>query len=346
MIAIDDIARPDQAIRSALIHKIDNLTKPKGSLGRLEEIALQIGLIQQSLTPTLTCPQNILFAADHGIADEGVSLSPKTVTWQQMLNFVRGGAGINFLCRQHRFILKLVDAGVDYDFSPTDGILDCKVRKGSRNFLYESALTDEELELCLTRGADVIDFCKEEGTNVLSLGEMGIGNTSPSAVWMHLLTDIPLVQCIGAGSGLDKAGICHKYEVLQQAVERYAGDVSPLSVMKYFGGLEMVMTVGAMLQAARHQMLILVDGFIMSACMLAASRLCPAVLDYAIFAHCGDEAGHRLLLDAMGVRPLLQLGLRLGEGTGAVLVYPIVESAVRMINEMDTFAHADIIKYF
>lgn len=340
------IQRPDNEIRQLLISRINNLTKPKGSLGRLEEIALQVGWIQQTLSPSLRHPQNIIFAADHGITEEGVSLSPKEVTWQQTINFLHGGAGVNFLCRQHGFKLKIVDAGVDYDLPDEAGIYKMKVRKGTRNFLHEAAMTEEEMETCLENGAIITNICREEGSNVLSFGEMGIGNTSASSLWMTCLTGIPLEQCVGAGSGLDATGVRRKYEVLKQALENYRGDGSTPDILRHFGGLEMVMAVGAMLQAAERHILILVDGFIMTACMLAASRLYPEVLDYAIFGHCGDEAGHRLLLDYLGVKPLLQLGLRLGEGTGAICAYPLVDSAVRMLNEMDTFHHAAITKYF
>lgn len=341
-----NITEPEDGIRSALIDKINNLTKPKGSLGRLEELALRIGLIQQTLTPALQHPQNIIFAADHGIVEEGVSLSPKEITWQQISNFLHGGAGVNFLCRQHGFTLKIVDAGVDYDLPYEKGIIDMKVRKGTRSYLHEAAMTEEEMELCIERGAEMVRRCRDEGSNVLSFGEMGIGNTSSSSLWMSCFTGIPLEQCVGAGSGLDNAGIRHKYEVLRQSLDNYRGDGSPRDIIRYFGGLEMVMAVGAMLQAAELKMIILVDGFIMTNCMLAASRLYPEVMKYAIFGHCGDESGHRSLLDAMGVEPLINLGLRLGEGTGAICAYPIVESAVRMINEMDNFAHAAITKYF
>lgn len=341
-----NISHPDMTIREALVDKINNLTKPKGSLGMLEALALQIGLVQQTLSPALHHPQNIILAADHGIVEEGVSLSPKEVTWQQISNFLHGGAGVNFLCRQHGFTLKIVDAGVDYDLPYEKGIIDMKVRRGTRNYLHEAAMSREEMELCIERGAEVVRRCHEEGSNVLSFGEMGIGNTSASSLWMTCFTGIPLEQCVGAGSGLNTEGIRHKYQVLQQALQHYAGDYSPCDVIRYFGGLEMVMAVGAMLQAAELKMLILVDGFIMTSCMLAASKLYPAVLDYAIFGHCGDESGHKLLLDAMGATPLLHLGLRLGEGTGAICAYPIVDSAVRMINEMDNFAHASITKYF
>lgn len=341
------IERPDEAMRPLLQQKIDNLTKPKGSLGQLERIALRIGMIQQTLTPALHVPQNLLFAADHGIVDEGISLSPKEITWQQTLHFVRsGGTGIGFLCRQHGFRLKVIDAGVDFDF-PTDcGIIDRKIRKGTSSYLHGAAMTAEEFDRCLDVGAEMVDRAIEEGSNILSFGEMGITNTSSSSIWMHFFTGIPLEECIGAGSGLDDAGIRHKYEVLRRAVACYAGDGSPADLIRWFGGFEMAMAVGGMLRAAERKITILVDGFIMSACILAASKLHPEVLDYALFGHVGDEQGHRRLLEAMHAEPILHLGLRLGEGSGAVCAYPIVESAVRMLGEMDTFQAMQITKYF
>ena len=342
------IIRPDQKLRTALQAKIDDLTKPKGSLGMLEDLALQVGLIQQTLSPQLRHPQNIVFAADHGIVAEGVSVAPKEVTWQQVCHFThpQGTGGVNFLCRQHGFTLKVVDAGVDHDLPEDRGIIDLKVRRGTSNFLQGPAMSEAELEQCLAGGARVVRQCAEEGSNVLSFGEMGIGNTSASSLWMHCFTGIPLAECVGAGSGLDIKGILHKYDVLSRAKENYRGDGSPRDIIRWFGGFEMVMAVGAMLQAAELKMVILVDGFIMTSCMLAASKLYPEVLDYAVFGHCGDESGHRKLLDAMGAKPLLRLSLRLGEGTGAICAYPILDSAVRMINEMDSFSAADITKYF
>ena len=341
------IERPDEAIRPLLQQKIDNLTKPKGSLGMLERIALRIGMIQQTLTPALKHPHNLLFAADHGIADEGVSLSPKEITWQQTLHFVRtSGTGIGFLCRQHGFRLRVIDAGVDFDFPADSGIIDRKIRKGTSNYLYGPAMTADEFDRCLDTGAELVDRAVDEGCNIVSFGEMGIGNTSASSIWMHRFADVPLVECIGAGSGLDSEGIRHKYDVLQRAVEGYAGDGSAADWMRWFGGFEMLMAVGGMLRAAERRMTILVDGFIQSACILAASQLAPAVLDYALFGHVGDERGHRRLLEAMHAEPILHLGLRLGEGSGAVCAYPIVESAVRMLNEMDSFEAMRITKYF
>lgn len=340
------INRIDRSLEGDIINKIDNLTKPKGALGRLEELALQIGLIQHSLSPQLHKPHNVLFAADHGILEEGVSVSPKEVTWQQLSHFSKGGAGINFLCEQHGFKLVLVDAGVDFDIPAGHGIIDKKVRKGTRNFLHEAAMTADELDLCIERGAKIVKDIYESGCNVISFGEMGSGNTSPSAVWMHLFTGIDLKKCIGAGAGLDSEGIRHKYEVLAKAVANYKGDDKAESKIAWFGGYEMAMALGGMLQAAELGMLIIVDGFIMTSVILAASQLYPDVLEYAVFGHQGDESGHMLMLKAMGAKAILHLDLRLGEGSGAVCAYPILESAVRMINRMDSFQSVNVTKYF
>lgn len=338
------IETPDMILRPAIQAKIDNLNKPKGSLGRLEELAMQICLIQQTLSPALSHPCHLLLGGDHGIEREGVSVSPREVTWQQMINFTHGGGGVNMFCRQHGFKLRIVDVGVDYDLSPVDGIINRKIARGTRNFLYEPAMTEEEYDRAIEVGAMLVDDCIEEGCKVLSIGEMGIGNTSPSSIWMHLFGNIPLEKCIGAGAGLDTSGIRHKYEVLSKAVERY--NAHPIDPLRYFGGFEMIAAVGAMLRAAECHLIILIDGFIMTACALAAIRLYPASQDYMIFTHCGDESGHRMMLDLVDAKPLLSLGLRLGEGTGALCAYPIVDSAVRMINEMNNFDNAKITKYF
>lgn len=337
----------DKSIEPAIIEKIDNLTKPKGSLGRLEELAKQICLVQQTLSPELKSPHNVLFAGDHGILAEGVSVSPKEVTWQQLSHFSKGGAGINFLCEQHGFQLVLVDAGVDYDIPSNHGIIDMKVRKGTRNFLCEPAMTKEEFEQCIERGASIVSTIKENsGCNIISFGEMGSGNTSPSAIWMHMLTGIPIKNCIGAGAGLDNDGIKHKCQILEKAIKNYTGKDDIISKLSWFGGYELAMALGGMFQAAESGMLILVDGFIMSAVMLAATKINPTIKGYAIFGHQGDESGHKLMLESLDAKPLLNLGLRLGEGTGAVCAYPIVESAVRMINRMDSFQSVNVTKYF
>jgi nicotinate-nucleotide--dimethylbenzimidazole phosphoribosyltransferase len=340
------IQKPSQAIVPELIDKIDNLTKPKGSLGRLEEMALQIGTIQQTLSPALCNPFHVVFGGDHGIVAEGVSYSPAEVTLQMVFNFMEGGAGINFLARQHSISLKVVDAGINYDFKGLDRLIDLKVRKGTRNFMHEAAMTAEEFNLCIERGAQVAEDCYNVGCNIISFGEMGIGNTSPSSMWMTCLTGIPLEKCVGAGSGFDNEGVKRKYTILQKSLDNYKGDHSLTDILCYFGGLEMAMAMGAMLKAAELNMVILIDGFIMTNCILAAFKLYPEVLNYCIFGHQGDEGGHKLLLEYLHSTPLLNFGLRLGEGTGALCAYPLVESSVRMINEMSTFRKASVTKYF
>ena len=348
-----DIQATDKSLQAAIQDKINNLNKPKGSLGRLEELAMQICLIQQTLESSLQHPYHLLLGGDHGIEREGVSVSPREVTWQQMINFTHGGGGVNMFCRQHGFKIRIVDVGVDYDLSDVPGIIHRKIARGTKNFLYEPAMTEEEFDKAIEVGADLVDECVAEGCKVLCIGEMGIANTSPSSIWMSLFGDIPLKDCIGAGAGLNNDGIRHKYEVLTKALEAYKvyvahgtnGEDSKLP-LQYFGGFEMIAAIGAMLRAAECHLVILIDGFIMTACALAAIRLYPASQDYMIFTHCGDESGHKMMLDIIDAKPLLNLGLRLGEGTGALCAYPIVDSAVRMINEMNNFKDAEITKYF
>ena len=349
---------PDRSMEAALRDKIDNLNKPKGALGTLEELALQIGLVQQTLTPALRHPCHLLLGGDHGIEREGVSVSPREVTWQQMINFTRGGGGVNMFCRQHGFDLSIVDVGVDYDLSAYPAIINRKIARGTKNFLYEPAMSEEEYEQAIHVGIDLVNACHDKGCNIICIGEMGIGNTSPSSIWLSLLCNVPLDDCIGAGSGLNSEGINHKREVLQKAVKSYRNystysnysDYSDYKkyqeILRYFGGFEMTTAIGAMLRAAELHMLVMVDGFIMTACALGAVKLCPATKEYMIFGHCGDESAHKMMLEHLGAHPLLNLGLRLGEGTGALCAYPIIDSAVRMINEMNNFDNANITKYF
>ena len=343
-----DIQPVNTSLKTAIQEKIDNLNKPKGSLGRLEELAMQVCLVQQTLEPSLTHPCHLLLGGDHGIEREGVSVSPREVTWQQMINFTRGGGGVNMFCRQHGFKLRVVDVGVDYDLSNVPGIISRKIARGTKNFLYEPAMSEEEFDKAIQVGVDLVDDCCAEGCRVLSIGEMGIGNTSPSSIWMHLFGNIPLDECIGAGAGLNNDGIRHKYEVLSTSLERCPSDIKhqTSAIIRYFGGFEMVAAIGAMLRAAEQHLIILVDGFIMTACAVAAIRLYPAAQDYMIFTHCGDESGHKRMLDIVNAKPLLHLGLRLGEGTGALCAFPIIDSAVRMMNEMNNFDNAKITKYF
>ena len=319
----------NRSLESAIQEKINNLNKPKGALGRLEELAMQVCLIQQSLTPSLTHPCHLLFGGDHGIEREGVSVSPREVTWQQMINFTHGGGGVNMFCRQHGFKLRIVDVGVDYDLSAVEGIIDRKIARGTKNFLYEPAMSEKEFDQAIQIGSELVDECIAEGCKILCVGEMGIANTSPSSIWMSLFGNIPLADCIGAGAGLDKPGIQHKYEVLSKALDNYRSQEpkpTPITPLRYFGGFEMIAAIGAMLRAAEQHLVVLIDGFIMTACAVAAIRLYPTAM--------------------VGAKPLLHLGLRLGEGTGALCTYPLIDSAVRMINEMNNFDNARITKYF
>ena len=345
-----NIHKPDDKMRQAIIDKIDNLNKPKGSLGHLEELALQICLIEQTLTPTLHNPCHLLFGADHGIEREGVSVSPREITWQQMINFARGGGGVNMFCRQHGFKLRLVDVGVDYDLAMYPDIINRKIANGTANFLYEPAMSIEQYQQALNVGAEMADACFNDGSDIICIGEMGIANTSPSSIWMSLFGNIPLGECVGAGAGLDNEGIRRKYEILNKAVENFKSSSVDCSnaeeIIRYFGGFEMVASIGAMLRAAECHLVIMVDGFIMTACALAASRLYPEIVDYMVFGHSGDEGGHARMLGLLNAKPLLSLGLRLGEGTGALCSFPIIDSAVRMINEMNNFQNANITKYF
>ena len=345
-----NIHKPDDKMRQAIIDKIDNLNKPKGSLGRLEELALQICLIEQTLHPTLHNPCHILFGADHGIEREGVSVSPREITWQQMINFTRGGGGVNMFCRQHGFKLRIIDVGVDYDLAMYPDIINRKIANGTANFLYEPAMSIEQYQQALNVGAEMADACFNDGSDIICIGEMGIANTSPSSIWMSLFGNIPLEECVGAGAGLDNEGIRHKYEVLNKAIENFKSSGFDCSntenIIRYFGGFEMVAAIGAMLRAAECHLVIMVDGFIMTASAIAVSRLYPDIVDYMIFGHSGDEGGHARMLGLLGAKPLLSLGLRLGEGTGALCSFPIIDSAVRMITEMNNFQNANITKYF
>ncbi|MBR1461835.1 MAG: nicotinate-nucleotide--dimethylbenzimidazole phosphoribosyltransferase [Prevotella sp.] len=344
-----NIVKPDENLRVSIQEKIDNLNKPKGSLGRLETLAMQVCMVQQTLSPALHHPCHLLFGGDHGIEKEGVSVSPRDVTWQQMINFTHGGGGVNMFCRQHGFKLRIIDMGVDHDLSNIPGIINRKIARGTRNFLHEAAMSEAEFNRAIDTGIQLVDDCHAEGCNIICMGEMGIANTSPSSIWMHLFGNIPLDECIGVGAGLDHPGLKHKREVLSAAVAHFiANNANPSTELciRHFAGFEMAAAIGAMLHAAELKMLVMVDGFIMSACALAAYQLYPDVLSYMIFGHCGDESGHGRMLSLMHAQPLLHLGLRLGEGTGALCSYPIIQSAVNMVNEMNNFDNAKITKYF
>lgn len=325
-----------------LHQKINNKTKPLGSLGLLERLALRVGQIQGTLTPTLTRPAVLVFAGDHGVVAEGVSPYPQEVTRQMVLNFLAGGAAINVFARQHNMELFVVDAGVNGDFPDHPRLLKRKVARGTNNFLREPAMSPEQCEQAIATGADVVRQMRQDGSNVLICGEMGIGNTSSASIILSQLGDFPVENCVGPGAGLTNPGVKKKIDILQAAITHHHLGDNPFQVLTTFGGLEIAMICGAYLQAAQERMVILVDGFISTSALLVASRLYPAVLDYCVFGHQSEEPGHRKMLELLRGEPLLRLNMRLGEGTGAVVAYPLVESAVRFLNEMASFESAGV----
>jgi len=362
------IAAVDRAIEPALRRKIDGKTKPLGALGRLEGLALQLGLIQRTLTPRLADPHLLLCAGDHGAARAGVSAYPQDVTWQMVENFLAGGAAINTLARQAGMALVIADAGVNRDFGARPGLIDAKVAPGTGCYLDGAAMTMAQAADAMTRGAAIARDIAARGCNVLGFGEMGIGNTASASLITHCLTGIPLADCVGRGTGLDDAGLARKRELLSQALncwpqrpqfgrlplaEGEVGRGSPplrpageqddaVAVLARFGGYEIAMLAGAMLAAAEVGMALLIDGFIVTSALLVAAHLAPEIRDYCVFAHRSDEAGHIRQLDHLGAEPLLDLGLRLGEGTGAALAYPLLVSACAFLAEMASFESAAV----
>jgi nicotinate-nucleotide--dimethylbenzimidazole phosphoribosyltransferase len=342
-VLLDFVISPrSETLATPLQTKIDQKTKPLGSLGQLESLALQIGLCQNTLTPSLNKPCIIIFAGDHGIAESGVSAYPQTVTAQMVANFLSGGAAISVFARQHQLELLIVDAGVNADLASYPRLIDAKIGKGTLNFLMQPAMTIEDCLKAVQAGAELVLQQHDNGCNCIGFGEMGIGNTSSAALLMHCLTALPLAQCVGRGTGLNDDQLQNKLSVLQQALNRHKGITEPLDVLATFGGFEIAMMVGAYLKAAESGMLIMVDGFIAGTALLAASKLYPQVLDYCVFSHVSSEQGHQALLDQFNARALLNLDLRLGEGSGIALAYPLLQSAVVFLNEMATFDEAGV----
>lgn len=313
-----EITPLDDALRPELQAAIDDKTKPLGALGRLESLALQLGLILGTARPVLQRPTVIVFAADHGVADAGVSAYPAEVTAQMVQNFLAGGAAINVFSRQHGIALEIVDAGVRAPLPAAPGLVNCRIADGTRNFAVEPAMTPEQAAAAMTAGMARVLRHAQQGCNVIGFGEMGIANTSAAACLMQRLTGLPLADCIGRGTGLDDAGLARKREVLERALALHADAQAPLDVLATFGGFEIAMMAGAFLAAAASRMVILVDGFIATAALLVAQRLDPNVLQYCVFTHCSHERGHRALLDQFGAAPLLALDLRLGIGRAHV----------------------------
>ena len=323
-------------------HKIDTKTKPLGALGMLESVAFQVAKIQQTLTPVLTQPTILTFAGDHGAAKAGVSAYPQEVTFQMVMNFLNGGAAINVFCKQNGIDLKVVDAGVNFEFEASPALIDAKVGLGTANYLSEPAMSDEQLQQCFDKAAAIVSDVAASGCNIIGFGEMGIGNTASASLIMSELCELPLERCVGRGTGLDDDGLHRKIELLTEAKARHGKFKNPRQVLSTYGGFEIAQICGAMMAAQQHGMLVMVDGFIATAAYLVAVSLNPALREHAIFCHMSDESGHRLMLEHLKVKPLVNLGMRLGEGTGCAVAYPLINSAVAFLNEMASFESAGV----
>jgi nicotinate-nucleotide--dimethylbenzimidazole phosphoribosyltransferase len=335
----------DAALAARLQHKIDRKTKPLGALGRLEALALQLGLILGSETPLLRDAQVLVCAGDHGLAARGVSAYPSDVTWQMVENFLAGGAAVSVLARQHGLALTVVDCGVRHDFAPRAGLLARKVAPGTADSSQGPAMTETQCAQAIANGREIV---ADLPGNAVLLGEMGIGNTSAASLLLARLGGHPLDECVGAGTGIDAAGMARKRAVLAEVLQRHAEAKQPLQALAAFGGFEIATLVGAVLQAAAERRVIVVDGFISSAAVLVAKALQPNVTQRCVFSHRSDESGHALMLRHLGpdganpARALLDLELRLGEGSGAVLAWPLLQSACAILAEMASFESAGV----
>lgn len=329
----------DEALTQQLQHLIDNKTKPLGSLGKLETLALRIGQILGTPRPELQAPQLVVFAGDHGLAARGVSAYPSDVTWQMVENFLAGGAAVSVLARQHGIGLTVMDCGVRHDFAPRPGLVVKKVAPGTADSSSQPAMTEAQCEQAMANGMELV---RSLPGNALLLGEMGIGNTSAASLLLARLAGLEIADCTGAGTGLAAPAIERKTTILREVLVRHESANTPLQALAAFGGFEIASMVGAVLQAAVERRVIVVDGFIATSAVLVASRLQPHVLQRCVYAHRSGEQGHALMLAQLQAEPLLDLGLRLGEGSGGALAWPLLVSACQILREMASFESAGV----
>ena len=339
---LQDISNP--AFTAKLQHKIDNKTKPLGSLGQLEGLALQLGQILGTESPQLAQPQMLVFAGDHGLTARGVSAFPSDVTWQMVENFIAGGACVSVLAKANNIALNVVDCGVNHEFldaakTPRAGLLNAKVANGTADSSAAAAMTAAQCQQAIENGMAIV---KNLPGNAILLGEMGIGNTSAASLILSRLQGLDIADCTGAGTGLDGAGIDRKTAVLREVLAFHAGVTAPLHVLAAFGGFEMATMLGAVFQAAAERRVIVVDGFITTAVILVANALQPAVLQRCVFTHRSGERGHGLMLEELNAKPLLDMGLRLGEGSGAALAWPLLVAACIVLRDMASFESAGV----
>jgi len=345
---LDFEAKPEISVESKgdfstlLQDKIDSKTKPIGALGTLETLAFQMATVFETLNPKITNPNIVVFAADHGIANHGVSAYPQDVTRQMVGNFLDGGAAINVFCNQNNIQLSIVDAGVNYDFPTNANLIHAKIAKGTQSFLHIPAMSETELQLCFEKGKSIVTNIAKTGSNCIGFGEMGIGNTSTASVLMSLLTDFSIEECVGKGTGVEDEKLLQKQDLLKKAIDNYSGPAELKQQLAYFGGFEIIQMASGMLTAFENKMLILIDGFICSVAFLIASKINADIHKNAVFCHCSAEKAHQKLLNYLNAKPILNLDLRLGEGTGCAVAFPILKSAEAFLNEMASFESAGV----
>jgi nicotinate-nucleotide--dimethylbenzimidazole phosphoribosyltransferase len=343
------VQAPSSVIDAEIRHKIDHKTKPLGALGELESIAFQLAKIQNTLTPDVSKAKMIVFAADHGVVAQGISLFPQEVTPQMVMNFLMGGAAVSVFCEQHKVPLRVVDVGVNAELAEHPLLGARKVAFASKDFSQEAAMTSEECAQAIQAGVDETNLAIDDGVNLLMFGEMGIGNTCVSSCMMTALVGVSAADSAGRGTGLDKAGVSHKAQVIEQSLKRaeeatgqLMKDWSAQTLAEQVGGFEILAMAGAMLQSAQRQTAFVVDGFICSIALLFAQKVAPNVRAFAIFAHQSNEQAHKMLLEHLNAEPILSLDLRLGEGSGAILAYPLIQSASVFLNKMASFESAGV----
>ncbi len=325
--------------------RLDNLTKPKGSLGRLEDFAKRIVAITENTKPGLDKKAVFVFAADHGVVEEGISAYPRDVTREMVYNFLRGGAGINALSRHVGADVFVIDIGVDWDFEGTEGLIIKKVGRGTKNFAKGWAMTTDEAVKCIETGIELSEDKIKRGYKFIAVGDMGIGNTTPSAAVMCAFTGLHPKEVVGHGTGINDEAWNRKVNVVEKALELHnPNSMDAIDVLSKIGGFEIGGIAGAILGASSRRIPVVVDGFVSTAGAMVALRLCPIVKDYIFFSHMSAEGGHGLVLEKLGAEPILDLSMRLGEGTGAVIGMSIIEAGVKAYNEMATFEEAGVSK--
>jgi len=329
-------------LQEQIQHKIDFKSKPLGSLGKLETIAFQIANIQQTLTPEITSPAMVVFAGDHGITDEKVSPFPKEVTYQMVLNFIQGGAAISVFCKENNINLLVADAGIACDLPKGTPVIDAKISYGTKNVVKEPAMSIDECNKAIEKGREIVNNLYSEGCNTIGFGEMGIGNTSAASLIMSNVLNIPIADCAGKGTGQTSEGMKHKISILEKAIEKHGMKTDPMEILSTYGGFEIAMMTGAFLQAMENKMTILVDGFITTSAYLIAYEIDNAIKEYSLFSHCSNEQGHKKMLDYLKADAILNLGLRLGEGSGAAVAFPIIKLALSFFNNMASFEDANV----